>query len=432
MYHFARRLVAIICFSSYTLYSMHFKEHPFDTLSKQKIHELEVVYDDAPRKAKRILRRLQHPDAYPEWSSTFFLGDPGTGKTTTARSIAYKAYKSLGWDNVTLKGTKLLGKHRNGTAIVLQKMIGSILQEKEDTLIIIDELNKLFEHHDNEHYDSDMAATAFWSMLDALEERKDLFLIGVMNEGDGLPQQIKDRMRGRWVLFKALTNDRREKIFYNRFNTPISQLHPECNKKFVHTLVTKKLSDWNPRSFKELALEAIAEARTDDIASERVVITKQHIIDAVDEIGTLDKKVSYGKDKPSKDDIKHQENMAMQEKHHKENMAMQKQHFVQNMLIQVDSSPTRGLCDYLNDKVFSVEQIDEARAIDTYYKRRREAARLAAEKERRQQRRRQKESDANKKHLKNHSGQCLVTRINNEKTLILPHIFMPHPFWYGF
>jgi hypothetical protein len=69
-------------------------------LSQEEKEELEFVFQNSPIEAQYITNHLQDPDFFSDnqdYRSTIFVGEPGTGKTTMAKAIAYKMSQH-GWE----------------------------------------------------------------------------------------------------------------------------------------------------------------------------------------------------------------------------------------------------------------------------------------------------------------------------------------------
>ena len=137
---------------------------------------LESAIENAPELLKGISLYLQSQSHCIEVSQNFtsipsfhrfiLVGPPGSGKTTMAYAIAYM----LRYPTVFIPATRLLGQYRNQTAINIQKFLKDYAADGLKKVIIIDELHKLFEHHDSEQTDHSQTAAAFWLALDDIEK----------------------------------------------------------------------------------------------------------------------------------------------------------------------------------------------------------------------------------------------------------------------
>ena len=117
--------------------------------------EMDAVFASAPEKAQRIVKHLQNPDLYqrPEYRAAFFVGIPGTGKSTLAKAIAYKLGKP--WVCDCVAATQFQGEARGQTALQLREFLEMIVKIRPKTVVVIDELNQLLEHSESKHHDTD-------------------------------------------------------------------------------------------------------------------------------------------------------------------------------------------------------------------------------------------------------------------------------------
>ena len=82
------------------------------------------------------------------------------------------------------------------------------------TVIIIDELHKLFEHHASEHTDDSQSAAAFWLALDKIEkDNPHIVIIGTANNVDKLPPEIKSRFSGKIISMPLLDKNQKIRTF---------------------------------------------------------------------------------------------------------------------------------------------------------------------------------------------------------------------------
>jgi len=186
------------------------------------VDDLEQVFEDASPQLQYIVKHLKNSEATtPSYRSHYFIGEPGSGKSTLAAAIAYKI-KDARWKSMYLVSNHLFEKYRQQTAIKLRTLLGAI--EKDTTLqplnlqskrlLIIDEFNDLVDHSERPEYDTKATAETFWSFLDKNGLNQNFFFIGLMNNADHLPPQIKDRLKEEYSLFENVQDlEKKIKIF---------------------------------------------------------------------------------------------------------------------------------------------------------------------------------------------------------------------------
>src|SRR5579863_8750151 len=146
----------------------------------------------------------------PSFHRFILVGPPGTGKTTLAHAIA----DILGYSTVFISATSLLGKFKNETAINIKTFLTEFSSNESHTVIIIDELHKLFEHHANERTDDSQSAAAFWLALDRIEKyNPHIIIIGTANNVDKLPPEIKSRFSGKIISMPSLNKNQKIRTF---------------------------------------------------------------------------------------------------------------------------------------------------------------------------------------------------------------------------
>src|SRR5690606_38400009 len=88
--------------------------------------------------------------------------------------------------------------------------------DQSPIVIIIDELHKLFEHHENNHSDDSQTAAAFWLALDEIEKHNPhAIIIGTANNVDKLPSEIKSRFAGK-IITIAMPDERQKKYLFKK------------------------------------------------------------------------------------------------------------------------------------------------------------------------------------------------------------------------
>src|ERR1700761_574312 len=189
-----------------------------DDLTREEVEELEFVFECSPKRAQIIVEHLKDPHYFPhnrDYRSAYFVGEPGSGKTSMARAVAHKMSKE-GWNYIFIPSTELLGEYRNQTAISLKNKLESAIKSRIPTIIIIDELNRLLENTESKHHDTDTAATALWLFLDRQRNNENFFLIGTMNRVTKLPKPFKDRILIDIIMFPKIEDPKVKNTIFRR------------------------------------------------------------------------------------------------------------------------------------------------------------------------------------------------------------------------
>ncbi|HRN77906.1 MAG TPA: ATP-binding protein [Candidatus Dependentiae bacterium] len=171
------------------------------------IKEMKQVAKNVPEDAKNIINHLEDPtflrDGYYRYAT--FVGEPGTGKSTQAKFIAYKLSK-IGWQHRFISSGELLEDTRNRTLVRLRNMLHELISSDIPFIFIIDELNELLENTESAHYDTSATAKFLWPFLDAQDNNHNFFFIGTMNRDSKLPHAFKNRVCLRRIKFHLFTD----------------------------------------------------------------------------------------------------------------------------------------------------------------------------------------------------------------------------------
>lgn len=158
---------------------------------------------------------IDDPDrSIPAFHRFLLVGPPGTSKSTTAEAIA----QSVGYRKKIVGASSLLGQYRSHTAISIREMFkglrAHVARTGIKTMLIINELHKLFEAHTNLHSDHAETAMCFWEQLDELE-RYDRHIVTAItaNSVEKFPPELKSRFRGQWILMPKLNGEQLLRTF---------------------------------------------------------------------------------------------------------------------------------------------------------------------------------------------------------------------------
>lgn len=315
-----------------------------DDLSAQEIAELELVFELSPKKAQVIVNHLTDPDYFPhnkDYRSAYFVGEPGSGKTTMARAIAYKMSKE-GWGYKFIASTELLGEYRNQTAIRLKKELQKAVASRKPMIVVIDELHRLLENTESKHHDTDMAATALWLFLDKQRNNENFFLIGTMNRITKLPKPFKDRILIDVVKFPPIDNVKVKNLL---FRYAITSNNMSFDNEVTDEFLDKELAQLGScfgRNLNKASKLLFQIQRMDN--KEKVmsrVIKKETITKSIGLYRELRNDMNYDFVEETDDERQnryHIENMNLQKQHHQEIQRLQDQHFTQQQILQILSS----------------------------------------------------------------------------------------------
>jgi AAA+ superfamily predicted ATPase len=296
-----------------------------------EVEELKLVFKTSPKEAQFIVNYLQNPTFFQlsqDYRSATFVGEPGTGKTTTAKAIAYEMSKQ-GWECKFLSSTSLLGEHRNQTSIRLQKELEAIEASKKPTILIIDELNRLLENSNSKHHDTDTIATALWTFLDKHRDDKNFFFIGTMNRANKLPKAYKSRILLDYIEFPLVSDPKFKNEFIRReLTTKNTTLDAEITNEFLDKEL-EKMGICSARDLKNISNrihKTTQMAKTTPVA-DKIVINKAAITNAMDRYMQAKIKLDY--------DVEEETDEERQDRHHKETLNMHDLHFIQQQMIQL-------------------------------------------------------------------------------------------------
>ncbi len=333
------------CQSSKALLSFLFLLSCVDILSMKEISQPEVfqgvpvdllerVYKDSPERAKTIVSHLRSESSIsrPNFRSAFFIGEPGTGKTTLAKAIAYKSGRELKFFSFA----QFLGDQRNSSALNLWGDLDVLVAENKPVVVVIDEINRFLENEKSKHHDTDTSSAALWTFLDSQYGNHNFFLIGTTNRVDKLARPMKSRMMLRCVKLNTVVEpEKKAEIFLYHLSLLGCKPHQEVRAAFLKTIFGK-LPVIAHRDLSELA-QAVTFCYEEDKSSDSRIIKREHIKKAFEELQTIYPDFKY--------DIQEETDEEMRDRHHKESLTQQELHFVQQQKIQIAMQKTANCSD---------------------------------------------------------------------------------------
>lgn len=324
-----RRCMLVILILSVNMYGM-------DTVAEDsEALLLAYVYGHASKAAQNIVRHLQDPHFLdlPEYRASFFVGEPGVGKTTLARAIAHKLV-GLSWIYHFFSCGDFQGKHRGEISQKLKKVFDN-LPPTEKNIVIIDELNQLFDHAENEHYDTGATSKTLWTFLDSQRGNNNFFLIGTMNSIEGAPQQIKSRLLGNIIWLEKLTATQNKDLLKHMFlNHPNTVLDPACTDVLLESTCTDLMATGTTRDLRQFVGLCAAIFREQDTESNIRTIRPEHITKACERIVKEREKIKWNNQPETE--------AQRQQRLHNHLIEKQDEAFVKQLYLQVGLMPGAG------------------------------------------------------------------------------------------
>lgn len=253
----------------------------------------EQIFDSSSQEIKNIVSHLKDPNFLKNnmYRYAIFVGEPGTGKTETAKAIAYKM-EQYGWKTLYITSGDVVGDKRNQTTVRLRQELTSAQMQSKALIVIIDELNELLEHSENEHYDTSTTSKFLWGFLDSQRNNPNFFMIGTMNRDTKLPQPLKSRIIASRIEFHTQINpDVKRTILHSYLTSGGVRLENEVSSQFLDEIITK-CTQCSFRDLEMIALKSRLIYLKHNYASNDIVLDKSHVEYALKEYH--DAKIAMG------------------------------------------------------------------------------------------------------------------------------------------
>ncbi len=311
-----------------------------ESFTEADIEEMEFVFKYSPQEAQSIINYLQDPNYFPgikNYRAIFFVGEPGTGKSITAKAIAYKMIQE-GWEYKIISSTSLLGEYRNQTSVRLENELEKIRTSNKPTILIIDELNQLLENSNSTHHDTDTVSKSLWSFLDKQKSNNNFCLIGTMNRINKIPQQVKSRVY--FIEFDLMTDPKiKNNIIRRNLTNQKTKINPEVTDDFLDKEL-EKIFPYSGRELEKISDEILIKSKLSNIKSSIVNINKDSISQGI---------ATYLRKKTKEEyDIKEETDEERQNRYHQETLKMHKEHFTHQQMTQIFLS-------YMNNPLLQIQ-----------------------------------------------------------------------------
>lgn len=211
-------------------------------------------------------------------SKALLVGAPGIGKTTYIQAVAEKA----GIPFVKINSPFVADKYKDSGPDNLKEIFKNILQTKRIILVAFDELHCLTDGHKNANNPNQNTAEALWLLMDQCAENPNIILVGIMNDGSNMPEQLKSRFRAHTYIMKS-SNEvaQKQRILHLYLKKFKHNCDEKCQKNIAKILVTAEAR----------TIEGIVESanRTASLGKEEWQITQKDLEAAVNRANEAEK-----------------------------------------------------------------------------------------------------------------------------------------------
>jgi AAA family ATPase len=197
----------------------------------------------AKDKAEIIIQYLKKPKSFGEWApkNILFHGQPGTGKTLSAKAIATASNCAF----FAYKGSSLIGLHVGDGASKIYKLYKKA-KEYAPSIVFIDELDSIGLNRSYQNVRGDVVevSTALLAELDGLESNEGVITIGATNGLELLDPGLRSRFEEEIDFVLPNESERVDmlKLFVKKIPFPVN---------IDFSIVAKHTEKWSGRDLHE-------------------------------------------------------------------------------------------------------------------------------------------------------------------------------------
>lgn len=203
-------------------------------------------------------------------AKALLVGAPGIGKTTYIQAVAEKANIPF----IKINSAFVSDKYKDSGPDNLKAIFKSILQTKTTIIVAFDELHCLTDSHKNSNNPNQNTAEALWLLMDQCAENPNIILVGIMNDGSNMPEQIKSRFKTDTYIMKSSDEIAQKQQILKHY---LKKFKSSCDEKCQKT-VSKSLKSAEAR-----VIEGVVESanRTASLGKEEWQITQKDLESAI-------------------------------------------------------------------------------------------------------------------------------------------------------
>lgn len=313
-----------------------------DTLKKK----FETYFQDLPSELKKSI--LAFKKAHELGKNDDFLiniliftGEPGTGKSTAAKAIAYK----LGWPYLFIDCASLGDTYQNSAIVHLREKIQPLIAANKPCVIIFDEMSTVSKQEKdvrNENNEMHKIRHEINALLDQIEDRKNILFIGTTNHINVVSDAICSRSD--IVFFKKLTPAQKVEKFEELLTSFNIKL--ELQETTWNTL-KENTADYDLRDIQRLASRTRTNAwARSGYTDGKIIVKDKDILSALKYTSTNKALVKAAKNEKSEHQKMHEETLAQSAQFHNEQAELAKDLTKQ----QIDASTMNTFFGFLLNK----------------------------------------------------------------------------------